>query len=294
MMAVLGIQGFEFGMQNAETEKLECGMRSSEFRTPNSAFRLCMLASGSSGNAIFVSDGATSVLIDAGLSGREIERRLSLRGIKARSLNGILVSHEHSDHIQGVGVLARRYQLPVYISRPTMQAASARLKKLPVSVHFECGVAFQLNTLRIHPFSVCHDVCDPAGFTISGNGSKIGIATDLGVATALVKEHLKGCVILVLEANHDPKMLLEGPYPWPLKQRVNSRGGHLSNEAARDLLGEVQSDLFEHVILAHLSETNNTPAKALEVVSQAVAKTDIQLSVARQDECGDFICCSTV
>jgi len=248
-----------------------------------------MLASGSSGNAIFVSDGATSILIDAGLSGREIERRLAVRGIKVQSLDGIMVSHEHSDHIQGVGVLARRHQLPVYISRPTMQAASARMKTLPAYTHFECGVAFQLNTLTIHPFSVCHDVCDPAGFTISSNGSKIGIATDLGIATTLVKEHLKGCVMLVLEANHDPRLLMQGPYPWPLKQRVSSRVGHLSNEASRDLLGAIRSDRLEHVILAHLSETNNTAEKALEVVSRATAGTKIQLSVASQDECGDLI-----
>ena len=250
-----------------------------------------MLASGSNGNAIFVSDGATSVLIDAGLSGREIERRLALRGIKAQSLDAIMVSHEHTDHIQGVGVLARRHKLPVYISHPTMQAASARIKTLPTSVCFECGVAFQLNTLLIHPFAVSHDVCDPAGFTISSNGSKIGIATDLGIATALVKEHLKGCVMLVLEANHDPTMLMQGPYPWPLKQRVSSRVGHLSNEATRDLLGEIQSDRLEHVILAHLSETNNTPEKALDVVSRATAGTKIKLSVASQDECGDLIQC---
>jgi len=265
-------------------------MQNSEAVSPNSkSISLCMLASGSSGNAIYVSDGVTSVLIDAGLSGREIERRLALRGIKTQTLNGIVVSHEHTDHIQGVGVLARRHKLPVYISRPTMQAASTRLKTMPSSVHFECGVAFQLNTLLIHPFSVSHDVSDPAGFTISSNGSKIGIATDLGIATALVKEHLKECVMLVLEANHDPTMLMQGPYPWPLKQRVSSRIGHLSNEASRDLLNEIQSDRLEHVILAHLSATNNTPAKALDVVSRVTTGTKIQLSVAGQDECGELI-----
>ncbi|MDM8554965.1 MBL fold metallo-hydrolase [Desulfococcaceae bacterium HSG7] len=271
-------------MRNAVTE-----IPKSEIRIPHSELQLCVLASGSKGNAIFVSDGTTSVLIDAGLSGREIERRLALRGIKAQSLDGIMVSHEHFDHIQGVGVLARRYKLPVYISRPTMQAASARLKTMPASVCFECGAGFQLNTLRIHPFSVSHDVCDPAGFTISNNGSKIGIATDLGIATSLVKEHLKGCAILVLEANYDPAMLMQGPYPWPLKQRVNSRVGHLSNEASRDLLGEVRDDRLEHVILAHLSEANNTPEKALDVVSRATAGTKIKLSVASQDECGALI-----
>ncbi len=262
-------------------------------RTPSEAdegqLTLCMLASGSSGNAIFISDGATSVLIDAGLSGREIERRLALRGIKAQSLDAIIVTHEHTDHIQGVGVLARRHKLPVYINRLTMLAATARLKTMPESVCFKCGLAFQLNTLTVHPFSVSHDVRDPSGFTISSNDSKIGIATDLGIATALVKEHLKGCVILVLEANHDPTMLMQGPYTWPLKQRVSSRVGHLSNEAARDLLCEVQSDRLEHVILAHLSETNNTPEKALDAVSLATAGTKIKLSVASQDECGALI-----
>lgn len=252
-------------------------------------FSLCMLASGSSGNAIYVSDGDTSILIDAGLSGREIERRLSTCGVKMQSLSGIVVSHEHADHIHGVGILARRHQLPVYISQPTLQAASTRLKTLPKSIHFECGAAFHLNTLLIHPFSVSHDVCDPAGFTISSNGSKIGIATDLGIATELVKAHLKGCALLVLEANHDPSMLMQGPYPWPLKQRVRGRMGHLSNEASRDLLYEIRSEGLKNVILAHLSETNNTPEKALEVVSRATAGTHIQLNVARQDECGELV-----
>ena len=248
-------------------------------------FAVCMLASGSKGNAIFMSDGCTSILVDAGLSGIEIERRLKSKGLSPEGLDAILVSHEHADHIQAVGVLSRRFKLPVYISGKTKRAARSHLGNIHNMITFECGSGFKIKTLSIRPFSVSHDAEDPAGFTFQGNGSKIGIATDLGHVTSLVKEHLKQCDLLILEANHDPTMLIEGPYPWPLKQRIQSRVGHLSNQDSRQLLCEVNHDRLSHVILAHLSETNNTPQKAKGEVGQALSDCRIRLDVASQDTC---------
>jgi len=242
---------------------------------------ISILASSSKGNAIFVSDASTSILVDAGLSGKQVELKLESIGFSPKNLDAILVSHEHSDHIQGVGVLSRRYKLPVYISTRTLTTASKQLGKLHSNQAFECGKQFTIGTLAIHPFSVSHDAKDPACFTIKQNGLKIGIATDLGLSTSVVREHLKGCNTLVLEANHDPVMLEEGPYPWPLKQRIKGRTGHLSNEDAKKLLEEVKHEGLTHVVLSHLSETNNTPEKASATVGKAL-KTDpnIKLIVA--------------
>lgn len=248
--------------------------------------QICILASGSKGNAIHVSDGETSILIDAGLSGKEIERRLRSRGLRPEDLTALVVSHEHGDHTRGIGVLSRRYNLPVYISPATHRAAAAHLRKLPAPVPFEPGRPFIINRLTIHPFATSHDAEDPAGFTVSTDGLKVGIATDLGIATAMVKTHLQGCALLILEANHDPEMLLSGPYPWPLKQRVRGRTGHLSNPASRDLLGDLLHERLSHVILAHLSEQNNTPEKALREVGPVLQNSRAMLTVAAQHTCG--------
>jgi phosphoribosyl 1,2-cyclic phosphodiesterase len=256
---------------------------------PDYNLGVCVLASGSKGNAIFISSGDTSLLIDAGLSGIEIERRLRSRGLDPKNLDAILVSHEHSDHIQGVGVLSRRYKLPVYINSKTRKSAVSQLGNLYDFKKFECGSMFTINDLSIHPFSISHDAQDPCGFTINQNGTKIGIATDLGIATSMVKAHLQGCTLLILEANHDEQMLINGPYPWPIKQRIKSRTGHLSNAASKTLLNELQHDGLKHVMLAHLSETNNTPQKAVNEVGRALTRCNARLDVASQDKCGALL-----
>lgn len=253
--------------------------------------RVCVLASGSKGNAIYVSYGDTAILIDAGMSGAEIEKRLRSRGIDPESLSAVVVSHEHADHIQGVGVMSRRFKLPVFVSESTLRATKGRLGRLFEVRYFDRGTAFSLGNLTIRPFSVSHDAVDPVGFTIAVDGTKIGIATDLGVATQLVCHHLKGCRLLVLEANHDLKMLEEGPYPWELKQRIRSRLGHLSNEASRDLLKDVSGPQLEHVIVAHMSEHNNRPDLALSVVGGAAGNGTPHFSIACQDKAGDLIPC---
>jgi len=247
-----------------------------------------MLASGSRGNAIYIDDGASRILIDAGLSGVEIERRMQSQGLAPEQLDGIVVSHEHTDHIQAVGVLARRFKLPVYISEATRAAAEGQLGRLGTTHRFDCGTAFRIGSIELHPFSISHDASDPAGFTVTANGTRIGIATDLGIATALVKTHLKGCSALVIEANHDRTMLEQGPYPWPLKQRIQSRAGHLSNDDTARLVKEILHDRLTHVILAHLSEQNNTPETARATVGLALQGSRAHLSVALQD------CCSKI
>ena len=270
--------------------KMTDNIASEQFQVkPDYNLGVCILASGSKGNAVFISSGDTSLLIDAGLSGIEIERRLKSRGLDPKNLDAILVSHEHSDHIQGVGVLSRRYKLPVYINSKTRKAAVSQLGNLYDSKNFECGSTFTINDLSIHPFSISHDAKDPCGFTVNQNGTKIGIATDLGIATSMVKAHLKGCTLLILEANHDEKMLINGPYPWPVKQRVKSRIGHLSNEESKALLNELQHDGLKHVMLAHISETNNTPQKAFNEVGQALTRCEPRLYVASQNECGALL-----
>ena len=263
-----------------------------ETKTPNNPpdfnLSICMLASGSKGNAVYISDGNTSILIDAGLSGIELQRRLASRGLAAEELDAIIVTHEHNDHVRGVGILSRRFKLPVYINQKT-EKASPQLGRLHDIRPFECGTTFKIRNLAVHPFSVSHDAEDPAGFTVGQNGTTLGIATDLGIVTSMVKEHLKRCALLVLEANHDPQMLETGPYPWPLKQRIQSRVGHLSNTESKKLLNELQHENLQHIILAHLSEINNTPQKAFAEVAPALTRCNAQLTVADQYNSGPVI-----
>lgn len=254
----------------------------------NSSFCVCPLASGSKGNALFVSCCNTSFLIDAGLSGVEVQRRLNDINVDPESLNAIIITHEHTDHVKGAGILSRRFNTPVYMTQKT-HGASKNLGKVEDLRFFECGTPFSLDQVLVSPFSISHDAVDPSGFTLEYNGHKIGIATDLGIATSLVKDHLKNCDVLYIESNHDPEMLINGPYPWYLKQRIKSRTGHLSNEDARNLVSELKTDALKHVILAHLSEENNCPKKAFKEVSKSLNGSDIELHVAGPHKTGKLI-----
>lgn len=257
--------------------------RQDVFVTPamGNMLKVCVLASGSKGNAIYISDGQTNLLLDAGLSAREIEARLALRGLNPHELTAILISHHHSDHVRGIGPMSRRYGLPVYTLPATLQ--NCKLGNLKSVLYFEKGRAFTINSLSVHAFDTPHDAVDSVGFVISAGGLKIGVATDLGIITNVVREHLRGCNLLVLEANHDVEMLLHGPYPWYLKQRVKSRSGHLSNDDCCEFLGDIMHDALEHVIFAHLSETNNTPEKVREVMQPLFCAADIPFTVAGQN-----------
>jgi len=251
-----------------------------------SALKFSVLASGSSGNVCYLETNRARILIDAGLSCREIERRLAVVGVLPGRLDGIILTHEHVDHIRGAGVLARRYHLPVYANAGTLQNSRKRLGKVPEARLIETGGSVTLNDLVIDTFTKCHDAADPMGIVLSSDGIRVGLATDLGRSTRLAEERLKGCHALILEFNHDPDMLLEGPYPLYLKRRIKGRDGHLSNREAGELLRAVSHADLRVVVLAHLSEINNRPEKARETAGQVLsgcglAKTRIW--VAGQD-----------
>jgi phosphoribosyl 1,2-cyclic phosphodiesterase len=278
--------------------------------------RMTVLASGSKGNSTLIATHRTRILVDAGLSCREILRRMNIAGEDPRSLDAILITHEHQDHVQGVAVLARKLGIPVYFTEMThrawvrwlhprkrmtyaewlrqrqqgsaaadgesshssiavdatadeseaelCEAASAERdpSALPSVAYFEAGKRFVVGDIDVEPFTIPHDAADPVGFVFEGDGVRIGFATDLGYMPANARQALRRCDLLMLESNHDTEMLRDGPYPWSVKQRVMSRVGHLSNEAAAEFLERNYDGQAAYVILAHLSESNNLPALA--------------------------------
>jgi phosphoribosyl 1,2-cyclic phosphodiesterase len=280
--------------------------------------RMTVLASGSKGNSTVIATHRTRILVDAGLSCREILRRMHVAGEDPRSLDAILITHEHQDHVQGVAVLARKLGIPVYFTEMTHRAwvrwlhprkrmtyaewlrqrqqgsagadgegshstitiaATAALDEtdaelceatsverdpaaLPSVAYFEAGKRFVVGDIDVEPFTIPHDAADPVGFVFEGEGVRIGFATDLGYIAANARQALRRCDLLMLESNHDTEMLRDGPYPWSVKQRVMSRVGHLSNEAAAEFLERNYDGQAAYVILAHLSESNNLPALA--------------------------------
>jgi phosphoribosyl 1,2-cyclic phosphodiesterase len=251
--------------------------------------KLSILASGSKGNSIYVATPGVRLLIDAGLSAREIERRLHRIGVRAEDLDAVVVTHEHRDHVSGLGPLSRRYRLPVVLNRATRGNLPDQVGALADCVEFVTGRSFSIADLAIHPFSLSHDAADPVGLTLVNGDSKIGICTDLGRATRLVQHHLQECRLLLLEANHDVGMLTKGPYPWSLKQRIRSASGHLSNEEARELLARVLGNTLERLILGHLSEVNNRPARVVEAFAEVCDRESLRLTVASQHEPSEII-----
>ncbi len=225
--------------------------------------KICSIASGSKGNCLYIRTGDTSLLVDAGLSLREISSRLSVSGIDPASIDAVLLTHEHTDHIRSAGVFARKHKVPVIASYATRQAAASFLEKAEL-LEFESGYSFTFRDLIIDPFPVTHDCSDPVGFIVESPEGRFGTATDLGIVTRLVQEKLKNCRAINLESNHDPEMLQNGPYPWHLKQRIKSRHGHLSNQESLELLHELAHEGLEALVMAHLSETNNHPDKVVE------------------------------
>jgi phosphoribosyl 1,2-cyclic phosphodiesterase len=262
--------------------------------------RITILGSGSAGNCTLVETEATKLLVDAGLSGRQITHRLELIGRSVEQLTGIILTHEHSDHTRGLGVLCKDRRVPVYANRLTAEAVmtnpecNGRSPNVTGAVRiswrlFCTGQPFAVGDLTIESFSVPHDAYDPVGFVIrhTDTGIGVGVLTDLGYATKLVAERVRSADALVLEANHDLKLLQEDhARPWATKQRIMSRHGHLSNDAAATLAGEVVTERLRHVVLAHLSRDCNRPELARRVVAEALRKAGaghVALAVAGQD-----------
>ena len=256
--------------------------------------RLCSIASGSSGNCIYVGSDKTHLLVDTGISKKRIDEGLAQLEVKPEELSGILITHEHADHIQGLGVFSRKYGIPIYATKGTLRGITEYkcLGKMPEGLYHEVQVdsVFKIGDLEVRPFSISHDANEPSGFRIENGSKSIAVATDLGIYDDYIVENLKNLNAIVLEANHDVHMVEVGPYPYPLKQRVLGRLGHLSNELTGRLLCNILHGDLKHVILGHLSKENNYEELARETVKLEVTMgntpfngEDVPLMVANRD-----------
>lgn len=262
--------------------------------------KLCSIASGSSGNCIYVGSDHTHIIIDAGISKKKIEEGLGKIGISGEELDGILVTHEHSDHIQGLGVFSRKYKVPIYATAGTICGIEnyKSLGKMPEGLFhsIKADEEFSLGELTIKPFAISHDAIEPTGYRIEKNQKSVAVATDLGNYDKYIVEKLKDVNALVLEANHDVHMVEVGPYPYPLKRRVLGEQGHLSNELSGRLLCDILHDDLQCVMLGHLSKENNYESLAYETVKLEVTLghnkykgDDIHIVVAKRDTVSELI-----
>lgn len=256
--------------------------------------RLLSIASGSSGNCIYVGDGDTHLLVDAGISGKRIEAGLNENDIKTADVKGILITHEHFDHISGLGVLARRYGIPMYATKETIEeiryVKTLGAIEAGLFVPIEPDEDFQVEGLTIHPFSISHDAANPVAYRISNEREQVAVATDMGCYDEYIIDNLKGLNALLLEANHDVRMLQTGSYPYPLKRRILSDRGHLSNELSGQLLTRILHDGIKHIFLGHLSKENNYAELAYETVRLEIAMSgtgykgnEFPIQVAKRD-----------
>ncbi|MGH7885908.1 MAG: MBL fold metallo-hydrolase [Thermodesulfobacteriota bacterium] len=247
--------------------------------------KVCTLASGSSGNSVYLETAYSKILIDAGISLRQIKLRLENIGVNIKELDAVIISHEHTDHSLAVS----KINVPVYVSTSTTFMWKDKVQHLR---EFDSETVFELNDLEITPFSVPHDAIDPVGFTFNDGTKKLGIATDIGSVTSLVVEKLKDSNILILESNHDTEILLYSNYPWQLKQRIKGRLGHLSNKQSAWLLKKIFHNNLEHIVLAHLSKVNNCPEIAYKTSYNVLESYDAQhvtLSVAPRNSVSEVI-----
>lgn len=242
-------------------------------------FRFCSLASGSSGNCQYIETKKTRILVDAGLSGKKIQEALKSIDVDPGTINYILVTHEHSDHTKGIGILSRRFNLPIYANTNTwnnMKKDLGEIKEENIRV-FNTDKDFELGDMGILPFKISHDSSDPVGYCFYHLNKKISILTDTGIVSDEVKKTIRGSNLLMLEANHDIEMLKVGKYPWFLKKRVLSEVGHLSNEDAGKVLAEVFTDNNEQILLGHLSKENNFPELAYQTVANIMGEMGINI-----------------
>ena len=267
--------------------KNQLPLRPSLLNVPRVSVRFTILGSGSSGNCAYLEAGETRLLIDAGLSGRQTRQRLATLGRAPEGLHGILITHEHSDHIIGLVALAAKLHVPIYCNRLTAEAIEeTTATKFDFRI-FTTGASFEVNDVGIETFAIPHDAMDPVGFLLRTSDGNLGFLTDLGHATRLTIERVRPANVLVLETNHDVKLLQDDTRrPWSLKQRILGRHGHLSNEAGAAVIEQVASDHLHHVFLGHLSRDCNRPELALRAVSGVLQKTNathIAITVASQD-----------
>lgn len=250
--------------------------------------RFTILGSGSAGNCALVESSETRLLIDAGFSARQIGRRLETIGLSIKDLHGILLTHEHSDHTAGLRVLCGSLQMPLYCNRPTAECLREGLPGFSGWRLFATGDTLSIGDIAVETFPVPHDASDPVGFVLQHGDARIGLLTDIGHATELAIERVRGCHALLLEANHDPALLQNDTRrPWPVKQRILSRHGHLSNEGAAALVRRILHDNLSHLFLGHLSTDCNTPELALgaigAVIDELGFRDRVSLAAARQD-----------
>ncbi|MCX7836062.1 MAG: MBL fold metallo-hydrolase [bacterium] len=237
--------------------------------------KVCVLASGSSGNCTFIELSGMKILVDAGISAKRIVHTLNEIGEDIDEIEGVFLSHEHSDHVKGVPNLLEKYQLRLFSNRETLQ-------RLPIQVPFHqwyelTSDPFQMGDVIVQPFSVNHDAANPIAFTFQNHQESVGVVTDIGSVTNLVREQLTHVNVLVIEANYDYQMLMNGPYPWDLKQRIASRLGHLSNEDTAKLIAELVHPSLEYVFLAHRSENNNDEFLCKDTIQQILAQNNVPL-----------------
>jgi phosphoribosyl 1,2-cyclic phosphodiesterase len=248
-------------------------------------YGFCPLASGSKGNCIYLGTKKTKLLIDAGISTKAIKERLAEINVDISEIDAIIVSHEHTDHILGLKVLALKHNIPIIANSLTAKAILDHLHECPKFKIFITGESFEFQDLEIHPFSIQHDAVDPVAFTFRFDGLKLGVCTDLGFVTSLVRNHLLECNVLYVEANHKPSMVHSSSRPMSYKQRVLGRTGHLSNEACGELLSHVAHDGLKQVYLAHLSSECNSPEVALSTVASILEQHGIttRIAIAHQE-----------
>ena len=261
---------------------------------------LCSIASGSSGNCIYAGSDESHILIDAGISGKRIENGLNSIDLRTADMQGILITHEHIDHIAGLGVVARRYGIPMYATKETIDAVlhTKSVGKIDESLFhaIEPGVDFTIGDLTIEPIPISHDAANPVAYKVKQPGKSMAVMTDLGKYDQNIIDKLKSLDVLLLEANHDVQMLQVGSYPYPLKRRILGEKGQLSNEASGQLLGEILHDHFNTVFLGHLSKENNYEELAYETVQLEVTMgenpyngSDFPMYVAKRDEVSPMI-----
>jgi phosphoribosyl 1,2-cyclic phosphodiesterase len=246
--------------------------------------RFALLGSGSEGNALIVQSGSTCLLMDCGFTLSDTLARLARLGVEAESISGIIVTHEHGDHISGVARLAGKFSIPVWLTHGTLRSKANGLAGLPHLTEISPHHPFPVGDLLVQPYAVPHDAAEPVQYVFSDGSRRLGVLTDTGCSTPHIESMLNGSDALVLECNHDADLLANSDYPYPLKQRIGGRLGHLSNADAAALLARVRTDRLQHIVAAHLSKTNNLPELAVRALSAALDCSDDWIAVASQSE----------